>query len=737
MIGPFKQFTSIIGPNGSGKSNLMDAISFVLGVQSAQLRGAALRDLVYSFDLADKEERRTAYVKLVYEAEDGVETVFSRHITAAGTGEYRVDGRACPAEAYNERLKRHGILVKARNFLVFQGDIESVASKSPKDLTALIEQISGSEDVKKDYEEAMKGRHKAEEDQHAAFAKRKTLAAQRKQMREQKEEAEKHARMTEELQRLRVEHVLFKLFHIDFDTRRHEAEIAEAEEELRAREARVEAAAREMEEKRRLKASRAKDVLVLERKIASHRAEVDGKAPSTVRVREEMARAKKKLELATKQLERYAADAETGAADAARLERDLRNVEAAEAAFERELEKKGRKAALDLGEAQMREYNKKKEEAGAKTFKLRQEREGLANALQADEETRARLASARDELAARSAALGEARDSELSRLATLESSAAEARVEMAASKDREKALENEKRKSRAKQEHLTNKIEELSGKMREAKADRKESERETRALEAITAMKRLLPGVRGRVTDLMKVSQKKYNLAVITVLGKEADAVVVEDSKTAKECVQYLKEQRVAPMTFLPLQEIKVHEPDEALRRLGGTAKLCLDVVNYDAAVSRAMIYAMGNDTVVCDTHAEAKRITFGGDRRFKVVSVDGTMIKKSGEMTGGSSGSLQAKASRFDAEEVEQLQEAMEMDYEIGSVIKDKIIPDAVSWFTGSANEDSDDEDYDEDDDDDDDESDDEEDSGDDGEGGLGQAEGADGEKPPECKQQ
>ena len=76
MIGPFKQFTSIIGPNGSGKSNLMDAISFVLGVQSAQLRGAALRDLVYSFDLADKEERRTAYVKLVYEAEDGVETVF-------------------------------------------------------------------------------------------------------------------------------------------------------------------------------------------------------------------------------------------------------------------------------------------------------------------------------------------------------------------------------------------------------------------------------------------------------------------------------------------------------------------------------------------------------------------------------------------------------------------------------------------------------------------------------------
>lgn len=47
IIGPFKDFTSVIGPNGAGKSNLMDAISFVLGVKSAQLRSSQLKDLVY------------------------------------------------------------------------------------------------------------------------------------------------------------------------------------------------------------------------------------------------------------------------------------------------------------------------------------------------------------------------------------------------------------------------------------------------------------------------------------------------------------------------------------------------------------------------------------------------------------------------------------------------------------------------------------------------------------------
>ena len=53
------------------------------------------------------------------------------------------------------------------------GDIESVASKSPKDLTALVEQISGSDELKKDYEDTEEVKSRAEEEVHAAFTKRK------------------------------------------------------------------------------------------------------------------------------------------------------------------------------------------------------------------------------------------------------------------------------------------------------------------------------------------------------------------------------------------------------------------------------------------------------------------------------------------------------------------------------------------------------------------------------------
>jgi structural maintenance of chromosome 1 len=43
IIGPFRKFTAIIGPNGAGKSNLMDAISFVLGEQTRNLRVKSLK----------------------------------------------------------------------------------------------------------------------------------------------------------------------------------------------------------------------------------------------------------------------------------------------------------------------------------------------------------------------------------------------------------------------------------------------------------------------------------------------------------------------------------------------------------------------------------------------------------------------------------------------------------------------------------------------------------------------
>ena len=88
-------FMCIIGPNGAGKSNLMDAISFVLGVRSNQLRSTQLKDLVYrgrkALPTEDDDEldetlestelgagARTAHVMAVYQDDNEREWRFKR-----------------------------------------------------------------------------------------------------------------------------------------------------------------------------------------------------------------------------------------------------------------------------------------------------------------------------------------------------------------------------------------------------------------------------------------------------------------------------------------------------------------------------------------------------------------------------------------------------------------------------------------------------------------------------------
>ena len=51
-------------------------------------------------------------------------------------------------------------------------------------------------------------------------------------------------------------------------------------------------------------------------------------------------------------------------------------------------------------------------------------------------------------------------------------------------------------------------------------------------------MSEYLLGVRGRVIDLCRPTQRKYETAVSTVLGRNVDAIVVDEEKTAIDCIE-------------------------------------------------------------------------------------------------------------------------------------------------------------------------------------------------------
>lgn len=100
--------------------------------------------------------------------------------------------------AYNHSLINHNILVKAKNFLVFQGDVEAVASQSPKELARLIDQISGSLELAPEYEKAKAAQDRATENATFNFTRRRGIAGEIKQYKEQKGEAEKFEALCQE-----------------------------------------------------------------------------------------------------------------------------------------------------------------------------------------------------------------------------------------------------------------------------------------------------------------------------------------------------------------------------------------------------------------------------------------------------------------------------------------------------------------------------------------------------------
>ncbi|KOM35230.1 hypothetical protein LR48_Vigan02g138000 [Vigna angularis] len=654
IIGPFYDFTAIIGPNGAGKSNLMDAISFVLGVRTGQLRGAQLKDLIYAFDDREKDQKgRRAFVRLVYHLANSTEIRFTRTITSAGSSEYRIDDTLVNWDAYNNRLKSLGILIKARNFLVFQGDVESIASKNPKELTALVEQISGSDECKRDYEQFEEEKGTAEEKSALVYQKKKTVVMERKQKKEQKEEAEKHLRLQQELKSMKREHFLWQLFNIHND---YVKTIKDLEDEERSREGVVkelENFENEASKKKKEQAKYLKEITMREKRINEKNSKLDKSQPELLKLKEEMTRITSKIKKGKKELDKKKVERMKHDADIALLQNGIQDLTAKMA----DLQEKGRDVdhELDLQGNDLDEYFRIKEEAGMKTAKLREEKELLDRKLNADSEAQKNLEENLQQLRNRESELNSQEEQMRARGEKIRDNSAKTKAGLDNLKKELRVMQDKLRDSKKKYENLRLKIGEVENQLRELRADRYESERDVRLSQAVETLKRLFQGVHGRMTDLCRPTQKKYNLAVTVAMGKFMDAVVVDKESTGKECIKYLKDQRLPPQTFIPLESVRVKPIMERLRTLGGTAKLC----KFDPSLEKAILFAVGN-TLVCDDLEEAKILSWSGER-FKVVTVDGILLTKSGTMTGGTSGGMEARSKQWDDKKIEGLNKKKE----------------------------------------------------------------------------
>lgn len=402
-IGPFTDFTSVIGPNGSGKSNLMDAISFILGVNSRDLRSSQLKDLIFrppgTISSVDASLQLKASATLVYQSDEtSQETRFGRTISQKGVGEYRINDKVVPFRKYEEALASIGVLLKGRNFLVFQGDVESTARKSPKELVQWFEDISSSAELKESYEDAYKNMQDAEAVARASSEKQRTIWKKKRELKSQKDEAEKFKALVESKVRLLTEYFLWQLYHIRRDIEEKDSLMEELRVELEENRVLVEEKTIELREAKK-EASIARNATAkLEKTRVQLAAEVDRAQPSIIKAEEEIKNLKVKITSERKKEKKLEQEAQDREEVLAKLQQDIMDYTQTEKDLEQEYEdmkSAGSDGCVKLTEEQENEYERVREASAVASAKPRQ---ALNTANRKLETARAKAVSLADEL---------------------------------------------------------------------------------------------------------------------------------------------------------------------------------------------------------------------------------------------------------------------------------------------------------------------------------------------------
>lgn len=143
--------SGIVGPNGCGKSNVVDAVRWCLGEQSAKrLRGQAMQDIIFAGS-AERAELGKAEVSLTFEAADEPfpgeysrldELQVTRRVTRDGGSEYLINQQKVRLKDVQELFLDSGASNPLYS-IIEQGRIGEIVRARPEDRRSLIEEAAG------------------------------------------------------------------------------------------------------------------------------------------------------------------------------------------------------------------------------------------------------------------------------------------------------------------------------------------------------------------------------------------------------------------------------------------------------------------------------------------------------------------------------------------------------------------------------------------------------------------
>lgn len=639
--------TAVVGPNGSGKSNVIDAVRWVLGEQSAKsLRGSKMEDVIFAGS-ASRKPLNFAEVTLILDNEDGqiaipyTEISVTRRVYRSGDSEYLLNKQACRLKDITDLFMDSGLGKEAFS-IISQGRVDEILNSRPEDRRSIFEEAAG---VLKYKLRKKKAEHKlveTDENLNRVLDILHEIETRLEPLKIQASAAKDYERMTAELK--------------DFDISLIVHDFKLAKEQLAELTQKYEWMAKNEQEK-------ASEIETLDAEIKSIR-------NALKQVDDTLDVAQEKLVEAATELERWSGRKELA------TERKS-NAEKALASLSVQLQEvktlaESLKASKEEKKLQFAEKQKEVDRIRAELNQLEQSLNRSAKELEDEiEEQKNRYidllneeATLKNELKHVVTQLAEQQSSEQkmalrSEEMTKQLAEIQTKLELASSQylKAKAALDEQLKQYNEVQTKLSNEMKDLEEKQNllykmyqhiEQLKARKETLAELEAdfsgffqgvKEVLIARdKKELNGIVGAVAELIHVDAK-YSQAIETALGAAMQHIVTENEAHAQAAISFLKQKRAGRATFLPKNVMKSrklapHQIQEVANH-PSFVQMADEIVTYDLSVRNIVENLLGNVLVATDLKG-ATTIASKLGYRYRVVTLEGDVVNSGGSLTGG-----------------------------------------------------------------------------------------------------
>ncbi|HEY8212164.1 MAG TPA: chromosome segregation protein SMC, partial [Myxococcaceae bacterium] len=640
--------TGVVGPNGCGKSNVVDAIRWVMGEQSAKnLRGRGMEDVIFNGS-ESRPPLSMAEVSLTFkvEAADALapqyagfpEITVTRRLFRNGDSDYLINKTTCRLLDITELFLGTGV-GKAAYSIIEQGRVGMIVSAKPEDRRALIEEAAGVTKYKSRRKAAERKMELTQQNLLRVNDIVQELDKRLDSLNRQARKAEKYKAVKAEIREIELHQASHRFLELIAQGKVLQARLENLSTEEKAALDRLREMEDAIESRRRALDSEAAELDVLSFEV--HQLESQDRldeqnlqhwATDSEETQGRVADARAEVASLFARREEAQAQAERRDVEVAAL---LRAWKEDEVELQVSLEELNRTTELQVSvSGQMETERAELVEAASRLSTLQSNLENLqrrrADAEARREKGRAEADVLRAEEADRDRARGEVQRRVLeTRQSAQEIAERKGHEEASLLETRQSFAESEIRVIAAR-EALADKRSRL-GSLEEIQRNYEGFDRGVRAVMLKVGDRAREEGVFGLVADVISTTEARYEKAIEAALGERLQHVVVEDREKGLLFLEHLKSLSEGRSTFVPASRELPPPPPPAPEGIVSA----MDVVRCEDALRPLVAGLLGEVRILPDLPA-ARAHSGGEGGAFTLVTLEGEVLRPDGSVTGG-----------------------------------------------------------------------------------------------------